>query len=141
MRANVADGRPVQTFSSLEVFLVIMGTILSGPQPVSRGPPDHAAYTRSLTDPDEELGGTEEARNGATSRIEAEANGQAESWLFPHGMHLDQPLTERKIVTAAEALGLHPSLVVGHLQHRRLLGWNSPLRRLVPPAKGLLPFD
>lgn len=90
---------------------------------------------------DEELGSTDEPGAASTSRTEVEANEYAESWLFPHGLNLDQPVTERKVIATAETLGVHPSLVVGHLQHHRLLGWNSPLRRLVPSAKSLLPFD
>lgn len=71
--------------------------------------------------------------------IEEAANQQARSWLFPVPLALSPPISQAKVLRAADDLGIHPSLVVGHLHFAGALPWSS-LRQLIPKAKDLVPF-
>jgi HTH-type transcriptional regulator/antitoxin HigA len=71
--------------------------------------------------------------------IEAAADDQANSWLFPHGLSVSPPISKTKVLDTAHALQLHPALVVGQLQWQRQ-DW-SLLRNMIPPARDLLTFD
>jgi HTH-type transcriptional regulator/antitoxin HigA len=71
--------------------------------------------------------------------IEQAANQQAQAWLFPVPVNLRAPITQSKVLRAADELGVHPALLIGHLQWKGKLPWSS-LRHLIPKAKDLVPF-
>lgn len=80
----------------------------------------------------------DEDLRSATDAVEREANEQATRWLFPIGIPIEPPFAKSKVQQAAEALGRHPSLVVGNLQWNGKLEW-SHLNGLVPKLSELLP--
>ena len=71
--------------------------------------------------------------------IERAANQQAQAWLFPVPLNLPTPITQNKVLRAADELGVHPALLIGHLQWNGKLPWSS-LRHLIPKAKDLVSF-
>lgn len=72
--------------------------------------------------------------------VEVEANRHARSWLFPAPVRITPPVSQAKVLQVSEALGVHPSLVVGRLQWDGRLAWSS-LRQLVPKAKDFLAYS
>jgi HTH-type transcriptional regulator/antitoxin HigA len=77
----------------------------------------------------------EDLMSGAdVSDIEAAANERASSWIFPSGFDVPGRLSKATILQAAEAYGVHPSLVVGRLQRDERLGWDQ-LRGLIPKVR------
>ncbi len=70
--------------------------------------------------------------------VEEEMNDLAASWAFPEGLHLSGPLTKQTIAELAAAHAVAPAVVVGHLQHRRVLEWSSALGRGLPSAEEAL---
>jgi len=72
--------------------------------------------------------------------IEGQANQQASSWIFPTPIRVQPPISRATALDIAEAFGVHPSLVVGRLQHDGLLPWSS-LRHMVPKAKDFISYS
>lgn len=71
------------------------------------------------------------------NETERSADRQAVRWAFPEPIGLAAPISKRAVVARADALGVHPALVVGHLQHQRILPWTH-MRDLTPKVRGLL---
>lgn len=71
---------------------------------------------------------------GSDDEREEAANRLASSWIFPDGLVVEGPIKSSTIVRLAEAHAVHPSLVIGRLQHDGLLGWNR-FRNHIPHVR------
>ncbi len=73
----------------------------------------------------------------AENETERSADRQAVRWALPEQIGLTAPISKRAVVARAEAMGVHPALIVGRLQHQRILPWTH-MRDLTPNVRGLL---
>ncbi|MEI2718308.1 MAG: helix-turn-helix domain-containing protein [Candidatus Nanopelagicales bacterium] len=81
--------------------------------------------------------GTEERVIGDLG-VEEQMNDLASSWVFPEGITVSGSLTKQAIAELAAAHAVAPAVVVGHLQHRKILEWSSVLGRALPTAEEAL---
>ena len=73
-------------------------------------------------------------RGESIEGIEGETNRLAATWIFPNGLTLEGPVSTATILELAEAHKVHPSLVIGRLQHAGQLGWNR-FRNHIPRVR------
>lgn len=72
-------------------------------------------------------------------KVEKAVSDLAASWVFPHGLHTHgRLLTKQVIADLAHEHGVAPSVVVGHLQHERVIEWSSALSRGLPNVEEAL---
>lgn len=73
-------------------------------------------------------------QNGEGDGLESEADSFAETVLYGEGnlknILADPPLSAHSIVRLASELGLHPGIIVGMLQHYRVISFASVLNKL-----------
>lgn len=69
---------------------------------------------------------------------EASVSALAESWCFPNGLAVNRPLTKQVVGELARVNGVSPALVVGHLQHHRVIDWSTSLGRGLPTVEEAL---
>jgi HTH-type transcriptional regulator/antitoxin HigA len=71
--------------------------------------------------------------------IEQAMNDLATSWIFPAGIpSLTGSVNKQTISNFAEAFGVSPAMIVGHLQHRSAIDWSSVLGRGLPSVDEVL---
>ena len=71
--------------------------------------------------------------------IEQAMNDLATSWIFPAGIpSVTGSVNKQTIAKFAEALGVSPAVIVGHLQHRSAIEWSSVLGRGLPSVDEVL---
>jgi HTH-type transcriptional regulator/antitoxin HigA len=70
----------------------------------------------------------------STSRFEQEADALARSWLLPDAVPDHSPVSRAFVLALARERGVHPSVIVGRLQHEGRLPW-SHLRALTPNVR------
>lgn len=76
----------------------------------------------------------DEVDSGSTSAVEQEADALARSWLLPVDVPDQSPVSRAFVLALARERGVHPSVIVGRLQHEgRLPG--SHLRGLTPNVR------
>ncbi len=77
----------------------------------------------------------EEIVESAVTGREAEANETAAAWALPDRIEVGtgKPSMQR-IIAEAQAIGVHPSLIIGRLQQERVLDWGD-YRRSVPKVR------
>jgi HTH-type transcriptional regulator / antitoxin HigA len=83
-----------------------------------------------------------ESQGKKTSEIEARANREAAALLVPPDTFAkfiggDRRIGKGEIVRLADEIGTHPGVVLGHLQHRGVIGW-SACRELLVPVRELI---
>lgn len=71
-------------------------------------------------------------------QVEGQMNDLATSWVFPEGITVSGSLTKQAIAELAAAHAVAPAVVVGHLQHLKILDWSSVLGRALPNAEEAL---
>jgi HTH-type transcriptional regulator/antitoxin HigA len=78
-----------------------------------------------------------ERQGKKTSEIEARANREAAALLVPPDtvaafIEGGRRIGKGEIVRLAQEIGAHPGVVLGHLQHRGVIGWSACREMLVP---------
>lgn len=68
---------------------------------------------------------------------EREADKQAMRWALPTPLNLQPPISKRAVIDSAADLGVHPGLIVGRLQYRKVRLWTH-LSDLTPNVRDQL---
>lgn len=71
-------------------------------------------------------------------RTEEAVNRLAESWIFPAGLHLPGSLTGADIDAIAADNGVSRAMVIGQLQHAKIIPWASLVSRGLPTVEEAL---
>lgn len=74
-----------------------------------------------------------DAHNGPETNVEDAANSLAARWSFGDGLPAAPArIGEAWVASVADSVGIHPLMVVGHLQHEGVLNWRTSLVRGAP---------
>ncbi|WP_129664651.1 HigA family addiction module antitoxin [Phytoactinopolyspora endophytica] len=68
---------------------------------------------------------------------EREADQQAAQWCLPTPPSITPPYSRGSVIAEADRIGVHPAVLIGHLQHSGKLPW-SHLNNLIPKVRNEL---
>ena len=69
------------------------------------------------------------------SSIEDHVNALAADWCFAGGLHIERPISGHDVASLAAKHGVAKALVIGNLQHNKIIEWSSALSRGLPTVE------
>lgn len=69
------------------------------------------------------------------SAVEDHVNALAAEWCFPGGLQKQRPVSRHDVASLATKHGVAQALVIGNLQHDKIIEWSSALSRGLPTVE------